>query len=175
MECLGAFYENEGIAASWLYPLLKDPSELVRIETLESLGRIGDKEAIPLIVEKLEDNSPLVRSYAARFVADLGGEKYLPVLQTRKSREDDDVAKVGLAHALFSVGDAAQLSILLELLSSDKYTVRCASANSLSVLDFTSVQSQAVLAAVSHAADNALAVADRSTMERVKKKLRKQL
>lgn len=174
-ECLGALHEDEGIAASWLYPLLQDRNELVRIETLESLGRIGDKKAVPLIVKRLDDDRPLVRSYAARFVADLGGKQYLPALVKRKTQEEDDVARVGLAYALFSLGDLTELSVLLELLSSDNYTVRCASANSLSSLNFTPAQGRTVLAAVSHAAHNALAVADRSTMERVEKELREQL
>jgi HEAT repeat protein len=174
-ECLGALHEDEGISASWLYPLLQDPNELVRIETLESLGRIGDKKAAPLIVKRLEDDRPLVRSYAARFVADLGGKKYLPELAKRKTLEKDDVAKVGLAYALFTLGESEQLSVLLELLSSANYAVRCASANSLSALDFTPAQHEAVLSALSYAAQNALAVADRSTMERVEKELREQL
>jgi len=174
-ECLGALHEDEGIAASWLYPLLQDPNELVRIETLESLGRIGDKKSVPLIVKRLDDDLPLVRSYAAHFVADLGGKKYLPELAKRKTLEKDDVARVGLAYALFTLGDSEQRSVLLELLSSTNYAVRCASANSLSALDFTPAQHQAVVSALSHAAQNALAVADRSTMERVEKELREQL
>jgi HEAT repeat protein len=173
-ECIGAFHEDEGIAATWLYPLLQDPNELVRIETLESLERIGDKKAVPLMVKRIDDDRPLVRSYAARFVADLGGKQYLQTLVKRKTKEKDDVARVGLAYALFSLGDSTQLSVLLELLSSANYTVRCAAANSLSALKFTPAQRQAVLAALAQAAQNALAVADRSTMERVEKELRDQ-
>ena len=170
-ECLGDFHEEEGISAFWLYPLLEDSNELVRIETLESLGRIGDKKALPLILKSLDDSSPLVRSYAARFIAELGGKGYLQVLANRNLAEQDEVAKVGLAYALFLLGDSAQLAVLLDLLSSDNYRVRCASANSLSALDFTPAQLQTVLRALSYAGRNALEVADRSTMSRVRKEL----
>lgn len=172
VECLGALHEGEAVKASWLYPLLQDPQYMVRIETLQSLGGIGDKEALPLIAERLRDDHPLVRSYAAGVIAELDGRHYFRLLLRRSEEDEDDIAQVGIAYALFRFGDLTQLSVLLKLLSSVDYRVRCASANSLTDVDLTPAQRKKALGAVSNAARNALAVADRSTMERVEKALR---
>ena len=175
VECLGVLHEGEAVKASWLYPLLRDPVLIVRVETVESLAQIGDRTALPLIAERLEDEDPLVRAYAARSIAELEGHEFVAAIERASKTEEDENAKVGFADALFTLGDVKQFSVLLELLSSADYHVRSASANALSVADLTSVQLKAALEAVSHAAHHALAVADRSTMERVEKELREQL
>jgi HEAT repeat protein len=175
VECLGVLHEGEAVEASWLYPLLKDPVLIVRVETVESLAQIGDRTALPLIAERLQDHDALVRAYAARSIAALDGMEYITAIESASKMEADENAKVGFADALFALGDASQFSVLLEFLSSADYHVRCASANALSVADFTPVPLQSALEAVSYAAHHALAVADRSTMERVEKELRGQL
>ena len=174
VECLGSLHEGEAVTASWLYPLLQDPFHLVRIETLESLARIGDRKALPLIADRLQDDDALVRAYAARSIAELDGRKYLTAIERALEGEQDENAQVGFADALFALGDESQLAVLLKFLSSTDYHVRCASANALSVADLTPEQLQSALEAVSHAARNALFRADRSTMERVEKELREQ-
>lgn len=172
VECLGALHEGDAVAASWLYPLLRDPFYLVRIETLESLVQIGDRAALPLIVEKLNDDNALVRAYAARSIADLHGSKFVTAIERASKVEGDERAKVGFSYALFALGEESQLPRLLKFLASADYHVRCAAANSLSAADLTPVQLRAVLEALSYAALHALAVADRSTIERVEKELR---
>lgn len=175
VECLGVLHEGEAVEASWLYPLLNDPFLIVRIEVLESLAEIGDRIALPLIAERLKDANPLVRAYAARSIAEFESHEFMPAIERASKTEKDENAKVGFADALFTLGDVSQFSVLLEFLSSGDYHVRCASANALSVADLTPVQLKAALEAVSHAASHALAVADRSTMERIEKELREQL
>jgi HEAT repeat protein len=172
VECMGALHEEESIGASWLYPLLNDPVDLVRIEALESLARIGDKGSLSLIVERLEDDDAMVRAYAARSIALLGGRKYVAKIESASKSEQDDNAKAGFAESLFRLGDGDQLQVLLKLLSSPEYLARCASANALSDLPLDQTQLQSALEAVSYAARNALVRGDRSTMERVEKELR---
>jgi hypothetical protein len=172
VECLGNFHEHEEIKATWLYPCLNDPYWLVRVETLESLAQIGDRSALPLISERLHDDENLVRSYAATAIADLGGKRYLTRLRLAFKNEHNDRAKVGLASALFSLGDPSQFSSLIALLSCSDYRVRCAVANHLVDLALNPQQHQLTLAAVSHAAKNFLYRADQSTMETVEKQLR---
>jgi HEAT repeat protein len=174
VECLGALHEGDAVGASWLYPLLTDPFYLVRIETLESLAQIGDSAALPLIVERLTDDDPLVRAYAARSIAELHGTEFLTAIERASKTETSENAKVGFADALFALGDERQFPRLLEFLASTDYHVRCAAANALSVAALTPVQLKAALEAVSHAARHSLAVADKSTMERVEKELREQ-
>jgi hypothetical protein len=175
VECLGSFHEEKSVAATWLYPLLDDPSFLVRIATLESLDQIGDKNALPLIAPKLHDEDALVRAYAAGAIAQLDGKKYASEIERALETETDDNARVGFADALFLMGDQKQFAELLKLLSSSDYRVRSASANALSAAELTPAQVRSALEAVSHAARNALFRADRLTMERVEKELREQL
>lgn len=95
VECLGLLHEEESVAATWLYPLLDDPSFLVRVATLESLNLIGDTKALPLIAAKLHDESSLVRGYAAGTIAGLDGEKYVTEIERALETEVDDNARVG--------------------------------------------------------------------------------
>jgi HEAT repeat protein len=171
IECLGNLYEGKKIRATWLYPFLHDSAWLVRVETLESLDQIGDKSSLPLISEKLNDEHPIVRSYAAIAIADLGGKRYLAKLRHSLEIERTDRAKVGLVDALFTLGDTSQFPLLIELLSSSDYQTRCASAHSLSELDLDLQQHQIALKAVSHAAKNYLYRGDQTTMETVEKQL----
>ncbi|MFY9646965.1 MAG: HEAT repeat domain-containing protein [Terriglobales bacterium] len=174
VECLGTLHQEESIAASWLYPLMEDPSFLVRVATLESLDQIGDNDALPMIAKRLYDDNALVRAYAAGAIAQLDGGKYVPEIERALEAETDDNARVGFADALFLMGDERQFSELLKLLSSSDYHVRCASANALGAANLKPAQVQSALEAVSHAARNALFRADRLTMERVEKDLREQ-
>jgi HEAT repeat protein len=84
IECLGFFHEGEAISIPLLHSLLKDPNDLVRVETLESLFQIGDKKALPLIVQLLEDDHYLVRAYAAISIAQLGGRKFRKQIELRR-------------------------------------------------------------------------------------------
>ncbi|MDE3104773.1 MAG: HEAT repeat domain-containing protein [Acidobacteriota bacterium] len=174
-ECLGVLYEGKAIEALWLYPLLKDPTAIVRVEAVESLAHIGDRAALSLIAGCLEDADPLVRAYAARSIAELQGQEFTAAIQRASQTETDENAKVGFADALLGLGDESQFSVLVGLLSSADYRVRTAAANALSVADLSVAQLRSALEAVSYAAQHALAVADRSTMERVEQELREQL
>jgi HEAT repeat protein len=172
VECLGTLYEDEGIEASWLYPLLEDSYFLVRIETLESLAQIGDKSALPLIAKKLEDVDPLVRSYAATAIEDLDGDEYVHAIRSALSIEKEERAKIGYASALYYFGDANQFQVLLGFLTSSNYLVRCAAANTISIFKLESDELNAAIKAVNHARKNFLYRGDQSTMETVLKGFR---
>jgi len=172
VECLGSLHEGEEVSAKWLYPLLEDADSLVRVETLESLAQIVDQSALPLIVKRLQDTDALVRSYAAWAIAQLGGKKYAKAVESALEVEQDDIAKVGFADALFALGDKKQFSVLLEFLSSAEYLVRCAAANALNAAELTDDQVRSAIKAVNHAAKHSLFRGDRTTMEQVEKQLR---
>jgi HEAT repeat protein len=170
-ECIGSLLDGEKTEAHWLYPLLEDRNLLVRVETLESLAYIGDKKSLPLIVLRLKDEEPLVRSYAATAISDLNGKKHLKALEHASKQECDELAKIGFACALFKFGDSHQLSWLIEQLASCNYLVRCAAANNITTLSLSRVQVKCVRAAVTHAASFPIDRADGSTMERVLEEL----
>jgi HEAT repeat protein len=174
VECLGALHEGSAVRASWLYPMLKDPYFLVRIETLESLARIGDRNALPLIVRRLKDENVVVRAFAAESIAYLAGIEFVPAIQLASKAETEDRARVGFAYALFVLGDPSQFSLLLGFLSSADYRARCASANALLDTKLTADQRKVTIKTISRASRHALGVADRSTMKQVEKNLREQ-
>jgi serine/threonine-protein kinase len=175
IECLGDFHKGEAIEVPRLYPFLRDPYDLVRIETLESLAWIGDKKALPLMAEALRDDDYLVRAYAASSIAELGGKRFRKQIESAAKAEEVETAKPFFAHALFLLGDQGQFQKLLEFLSSTRPTPRCTSANALADLPLSPDQLVSALAAVSHAARNSIANSDRSTTERVEEQLRERI
>jgi|GEM_PF-3337383 len=174
IECIGDFHGGETIEVPWLYTFLQDPDDLVRVETLESLAYIGDKKALPHMIECLGDDYYLVRSYAAISIAELGGKKFRKQIESASKVEEAENAKPWFARALFLLGDHRQFQKLLDCLSSASPTSRCASANALVDLPLSPDQLQSAIETVAYAAQNSLANSDRSTMERVEKELRLQ-
>lgn len=176
IQCLGDLHEGEAIEATWLYPLLKHPDELTRVETLETLAWIGDRKALPLIAELLSDKDSLVRSYAAISLAELNGRQFRKQIQQASNIEAVEAAKPRIAEALFLLGDSEiQFEKLIGLLSSTNPTARCATANALANLPLSDAQQKSALRAISHAAKNFLAPSDRITMEIVAVRLLEQL
>jgi HEAT repeat protein len=173
VECLGSLNEGRETPAPFLYPRLIDSHHLVRIESLESLALIQDSSALSLslVADRLQDDDPLVRSYAAWCIAELDGRQYIEAIRSKAHTEQSDIAKVGYAEALFAFGDAEQFQTLVNFLSSPDYLIRCASANALGAAKLTSDQLRDVVKAVSFAAKNSLFRADRTTMERVQMEL----
>ena len=164
VEYLGWFYAGTGISARWLYPMLEDCAELVRVEALDSLGAIGDRRAVARIACCLRDKKPLVRAYAASALGELKARKYLSQLQRQFQNEKNESARVGLAAARFEMGDAAGFDDLLSFLGSTQYVVRCAAANSLTYLKLNKGQKAKALAAITYASKNFIARADQPTM-----------
>lgn len=170
-ECLGNFHEEERIEAHFLYPLLNDHHDLVRMTALESLSQIEDKSALSLARERLQDQEPVVRSYAADAVAVLGGRLSRNALLLALQQETDDHPTAGIAAALFFLGDSDQLAVLLKVLTSSSYVARCFAANCVASLDLTPDQLSVALAAVTYSKQHYLYRADQTTMERVEQQL----
>jgi HEAT repeat protein len=171
IECFGSLHEGEAIEVRWLHRLLQDPKDLTRVETLETLSQIGDKSALPVMIERLRDDDYLVRAYAAISIAELGGKRFRKQIESAAKAEETETAKPWFARALFILGDQRQFQKLIEFLSAPSPTPRCTSANALADLPLSEDQLGVALAAVSRAGTNFLARSDQSTMERVEKQL----
>lgn len=171
IECFGLFHEEEAIEVPWLHPFLQHSNVLTKVETLETLDQIGDKSALPSMIECLRDDDYLVRSYAAISIAQLGGKKFRKQIEQASKTEEVETARPWFARSLLLLGDWQQFGELLELLSSASPTARCAAANALTAFEFSSDQLESALAAVAHASHNFLTRSDQSTMERVLKEL----
>ena len=114
-EAVGRLGSGNSRPHEGLRLLLRDQSPLVRIQALESLGLLQDLEVIPQIVERLSDDDPLVRAYAARAVADLGGASYASAIEDALRTETNEHARAGLTEALFLLGKSELLVELLAL------------------------------------------------------------
>jgi len=167
VESIGQLLEGEALHHEGPLSRLADGNELVRVQTLESLAQIGDRSSLPRIAGLLTDESPLVRSYAASTIADLGGSEYLESLRDAHRAETDDLALVGIHWGLLQFGQRDSFGDLLELLSSSDYRVRCAVANSLEHLPMDQGQLKRAVSALLAARSTAIGRADRSTVERV--------
>jgi HEAT repeat protein len=145
MSCIlhaGCFQETpapsveRGIAL--LAALLQDENPEVRRTAAESLGKIGDRAAIPAVLPVLVDAVPAVRAAAAQALGRMAGPA------------DEDVI-AGLAHALqdpsdsvkrmaaLAIGDVepspGQLAFMTDLLHASDVEVRRAAVRALLTLD----------------------------------------
>lgn len=132
--------------------LLRDPHELVRVQTAESLAETGDVRTIRELTKSLRDRSPLVRSYAAASIGALGGASDAAVLRYRLRSERNDAARLGLLAGLYALNDDAALQDLLKLLESDDFEVRTGTAATL----VRSVADASIAALIRAAIRNAL-------------------
>jgi HEAT repeat protein len=172
IECVGVLCEGERANAVWITPFLRDRSALVRVETLQSLGQIGDRSASRLVAKRLKDADPLVRAYAAVALADLEGSKSRKALKEAFDSETEERAIIGIADALLSLGDKRQFPVLLGMLKSSQYLSRCAAAHALDYASgLTIAELRTALHAVRWSARNPLFRGDQTTMESVKKSL----
>jgi hypothetical protein len=130
-EALGRLLRKKQRAPSALRQAAADRNSLVRTCVAEALGDIGDKSAAAVLRRLLRGRDAIVRSYAATALAAAGGQSARRHLRLALARERSPTARVGLNGALISLGDHAQIDPLLALLSSRRYRVRCAVANTL--------------------------------------------
>jgi HEAT repeat protein len=143
-ESLGILLEGKESPPA-LVQMLQDPDSVVRIEAVEALDNIGDKNALPALRNKLIDRSPLVRGYAALAVARLGGLDESSKLEQLLRKERNAFTKACLLEALYSLGNPDVLTKLLFLLSHKNYRVRCAIANILGGLTYNPEKRNLVL------------------------------
>ena len=79
---------------------LEDPVPEIRILGLIGLTHLADRTVIGPVLERLSDQSPLVRSQAALTAAELGGAAVRPTLETRQRVELDSNVQSALEEAL---------------------------------------------------------------------------
>jgi HEAT repeat protein len=125
--------------------LMRDPNRLVRTQTAELLGVIGDRKMLPGLIILLRDRFPLVRRYAAAAIGRLRPARGRVVLEGRLKKERSTNARVGLYHGLYLLGSRDILPRLISMLTNKSYLIRSAVAASLQ--DTGRYQSDARLAA----------------------------
>ncbi|WP_209122651.1 conserved virulence factor C family protein [Alkalihalobacillus sp. BA299] len=102
--------EDTGLV--YLYKALKDQSVTVRRTAGDCLSDIGNKEAIPVMIEALKDESKLVRWRAAMFLYEVGDEQALPGLYEAKNDSEFEVSmQVNMAIERIEKGEEAKGSV----------------------------------------------------------------
>lgn len=100
-------------------PMAREPS--IEETVADALARIG-ADAVPFLVETLEDPDPEVRMYAARALAMMGqaGQEAVPAL-IQHLRDPDERVRRASARALGQMGPAAKTAVksLIQLLKEE--------------------------------------------------------
>jgi HEAT repeat protein len=116
-----------------LIAALRDSDELVRLQAAESIGKSTNQRSLAALRGALTDDSELVRSYVAAAIGRVGTRADRVLLRKQVTRERSDAARLGLFEGLWQLGDRTALESAIELLDSDDYRVRCATARALGV------------------------------------------
>ncbi len=121
-EVLGKMREKK--ALKQIMMLLKDPSKYVREKAAIALGQIGDKRAVPILVEVLEkDDAEEVRVTIAGVLGHLRDREAVPVLI--KTLEDPSpTARMKSAISLGLIGDVNAITPLYKVLKDPHELVR---------------------------------------------------
>lgn len=152
--------------------LFSDRAELVRIAALEGTSTMADPLLFATAARCVEDDSPLVRAYAAQTVLRLDRHRAIRLVRHRLARERSSLARVGLLGVLIDGGDRAALAPLVDLLQSRQYRVRCACASVLSQVARTPAAVTVARAALREARRNETTVAGRRSLNAALRSLR---
>jgi HEAT repeat protein len=172
-QSLGRVLAGSGKAPAALLRAIGDRDELVRIAACEAAGDIGDKRAAPQLRRRLNDPSPLVRSYAASALGMLAVDGARGALVKASRRERSSIARVGLYEALVRLGEQSALQRLLALLRSKQYRVRSAVANTVAELPLDSESKSEVRRALREAIAVEQTVAAASSLKFALRRLRR--
>lgn len=98
--------------------LANDTEPLVRAAAAETLGDIGDSDVVPELDMALDDPDAAVRGYAANSIGVLGAAQLIPELEDYARAETSMSVRAELYGALYRLGAARYLNMMLELLAS---------------------------------------------------------
>jgi HEAT repeat protein len=112
---------SEADIINFLISLLKkDTHRLVKEGVCKTLGKIGNKKAIDILVHSLDDEYESVRYQATIALGQIGDKVAVPPLLELLKRKDDPLVRSEAAKALGIIGDSSSLKILMTLLRKDE-------------------------------------------------------
>jgi HEAT repeat protein len=92
-----------------LIALYENPDAHIRALAVQSLGRIGDTQAIDIFVRALSDSDKWIRWMTASIVRSIPDKRFIEPLTARL---DDEFMRWNAAHALGYVGDDKTIEVL---------------------------------------------------------------
>lgn len=115
-----------------LKPYLDDKDEGVRVATVEALGKIGDKAAIPALDVKMHKDTAQVRRVSIGAIALIAAPAGEPMLtEALKNTEDDDESRTQAAVGLGKIATPTAIDTLLLALDDADLKLRSAASASL--------------------------------------------
>lgn len=117
-----------------MFLLKNDPDPLVRASAAETLGDLGQEEAIAAIFAALLDADESVRSYAANSIGLLGTPTLLPKLAAYIKSENSLRVKAELLGARYRLGAKEDIHLFLDLLENTDEDMATALLNILADL-----------------------------------------
>ncbi len=87
-------------AADVFTQTLKSPDLNLRLDSVQTLAEIGEKRAVPSVIEALDDQDPRVRAAAAVCLATLADPRAITALNARLEREEDAAVIEAIRSAL---------------------------------------------------------------------------
>jgi HEAT repeat protein len=103
--------------------LLNDPNSRVRLEALQALGEVRDKEAVPRMTEMLADNDPAIRRQAIRSLSECEAGEAAPSIAAQLGDTDARVREEA-ADALGELKSPAAVEGLIAALGDATQDVR---------------------------------------------------
>lgn len=100
--------------------LRKDSHRLVKEGVCKTLGKIGSKKAIGILVKSLDNEHESVRYQATIALGKIGDINAVPPLLEVLKRKDDPLVRSEAAKALGVIGDPSSLKLLLTMLRKDE-------------------------------------------------------
>ena len=104
-----------------IMPLLESGQH--EISTLQTIGCMGAELAVPVLVERLDDDDYRIRKTVADVLGRMGVESVVPVLIERLDDPDRDVRRA-IVNALYRIGGESIVPVLIERLSDNDRDVR---------------------------------------------------
>ena len=103
-----------------------------RAHYIVSLGKIGDPQAVPSLIDRLQnDSNASIRSGCARALGQIDDPQAVPSLIDRLQNDSNAIIRSGCARALGQIGDSQAISILIDRLQNDSHSrvrIECAKA-----------------------------------------------
>ena len=112
MKAAESLASSAGLALSGAWPATRP---LGAVHVVEALGDLQDPEALPSLLNALDDPDEQVRAYAADAIGRLGSDAVLDALLARVATETSVFATAFLMAACYRLGDDRSLPALVQL------------------------------------------------------------
>ncbi|MCI0529082.1 MAG: HEAT repeat domain-containing protein, partial [Nitrospira sp.] len=103
---------------------LEDANARMRGKAVVALGKSGDKRALPLLIQALQDEDEYVRESAADALGAMGAEEAIEALALTLWKDEDEDVRASAAGALEAIGGSKAIESLIYTLQDHDHEIR---------------------------------------------------